>query len=123
RDADHEGRPPADVPVPLLPPGADDHGRDDREQGARLGVQLRQPERGQRRHEEDAAAHAEEAGEHTGDDAEEPGEDVAHCSSILIAIATSSAAKSSESVRTGTRCCSAVPPAAPSAAGTPTSSA
>src|SRR5438067_541785 len=76
RQADHDCRPPAHVAVPLLAPGAREHGRDDREQRARLSVELRQAEReGQRRHEEDAAADAEQARQHAGD---EPDQDEKH---------------------------------------------
>ena len=42
--ADHDRRPPAHVPVPLLTPGAGDDRRNDREQRGRLGVELREPE-------------------------------------------------------------------------------
>src|SRR5204862_6964204 len=85
--------------------------------------QLRQSQPRERRHEEDAAADAEHAGENAGGCPEEHGERIGHWTSIRIAIATRSAAKRSDSVRTGRRCCNALPPAAPSAAGTPRRSA
>ena len=72
RCSEHGGRAPADVAVSLLPPHADADGRDDCEQRGRLGVQLREAERRQDRHEQDAAADPEEAGEDAGDEVRRP---------------------------------------------------
>src|SRR3954454_21855345 len=109
RDPHEQRRAPADVAVLLMPPDADEDGRDDREQRGRLGVPLCQAEVGQRREEEDAAADAEHPGEHSGDDAEHDRERDRHRTSMSTAMATSSSAKAYESVRTGTRCCSVEP--------------
>src|SRR5438067_3561701 len=122
RQADHDRRPPAHVAVPLLAPGAGEHGRDDREQRARLRVELRQAEcEGQRRHEEDAAADAEQARHHPGDEPDRDREhDRPHQTSNFTPSPTSKRAKSSDRVRLARRCWSAVPATAPNAAGTPT---
>ena len=47
-DADHERGAPADVPVEMLPPGARDHDRQDRQQRRRLGVDLAEVEQQRR---------------------------------------------------------------------------
>src|SRR4051794_32325757 len=123
-DAEDRSGAPADVSIALLAPDPDGDRRNDREQGRGLGVELREAEPGQDGDEEDAAADPEETRQDPRDDAERDGEQiVAHCSSIRIAIATRSAAKRNESVRTGSRCWSVVPPSAPNAAGIPTSAA
>src|SRR5581483_4898137 len=122
-DPDRSRRLRPDVPVALVPPDADDDGRQDREERGRLGVQLREAEPRERRDEQDPAADPEEPGEQAGDEPEEHCEDVRHRNTMSMPMPTSKAAKRSDNVRTGTRCCSAVPAAAPTAAGTPRSAA
>ena len=88
-----------------------------------LGVQLRQaePER-ERRDEDDAAADAEEPGE---DAADEP--DQRRRATIVIRAADPDGDEQEREavgqLRTGTRCCSAVPASTPTTAGMPTSAA
>src|SRR5581483_12153615 len=123
RDPHDGSAAPANVPVPLLAPHADGDRGDDREQRRRLRVELRQAEPRQRRHEEDAAADPEEPREHARDDAEHDGERIGHFTRRSTAIPTRSAANARDSTRVFTRCCSAAPPTAPAAAGTPSRAA
>src|SRR5437016_11852793 len=109
--------------VALLAPDTDGDRRDHGEQRRRLCVELGEPEPGQGRHEEDAAADAEEPGEHAGEDPEEDGEDVRHLRKRSTAIPTRSAANAYDRVRVRSRCCKAVPPSAPAAAGKPSNAA
>src|SRR5664279_2073466 len=91
--------PPAHVSVPLLPPDADEHRRDDGEQRRRLRMELREPDPGQDRDEEDAAAHTKEAGHHACDHAKRRRHEVRrHWSSIRMPITTSSPAKRNDRV-------------------------
>src|ERR671925_398787 len=70
RHAQDERGAPANVPVPVLAPCADrDRGQDRQERGG-LGRALRQAEREQRRHEEEAAADAQQPGDDTRGQAE-----------------------------------------------------
>src|SRR5262249_43222339 len=100
-------------------------GRDDRQQGRRLRVQLREAEtEGQRGYEQDAAADTEQAGEDAGQEAESDREQHdPHQTSSLTPTAASMAAQRSGSVGPASRCWSAVPAIAPAAAGRPTSAA
>src|SRR4029077_6931941 len=73
------------------------------------------------RHEQHAAAHSEHAGHDSAGHADCDRAD--HRSTSSTALATSTAANSSEIERFGTRCCSHVPSRTPPPAGTPTSTA
>src|SRR4029079_6257746 len=108
-----------------LPPDACRSGRQDREQRARLGVELRQAEHErQRRHEQDPAADAEQPGEYACDQSQHRRQrERPHQTSSQIAMPARSAANPSESVRAWMRCCRPVPSTAPTAAGRPTTAA
>ena len=125
-DAQQQSGPPADVAVVPLPPRSRRDGRQDRQQRRRLGVDLRQPKRNERRHEEDPAADAEEAGEKPCCEAEADREDDrgrTHETSNQTASAASNPENASVSDRPETRCWTPVPTTAPAAAGRPTRAA
>ena len=91
------------VAVPELAPRADERDGHDGQQRRRLGRHLAEAEEDDERGDEQhAAAHAEHAG---GQAAQRPDQDGAdHGTARSIAVATSSAANSSRTVRGGTRC-------------------
>src|SRR5438067_10165120 len=123
-ETEHEGRPEADVPVPRLAPGARGDRRQDRGERRRLGMELAAVQGDERRHEEDPAAHAEQAGDDAGEEPEQHGEDErGHVTSSRTPMTTRNAANASARKRERSRCWSAVPPTAPTAAGSPTSAA
>ena len=109
----------------MLPPGARDDRRQDREQRRRLGIELREAEREQGRDEEDPAADAEEARETPGREAEHEREEdvVASPTSSQIAIDDEQAGEREREPAAETRCWSAVPSDRAGAAGRPTSAA
>src|SRR5262249_9833828 len=123
RDADEERCPPPNVSVAVLPPRADDGRRQEREQRRPGRDVLRQPPRHGRWDEENSSPDAEHPGEDSGSDTEDNRERDRHFTNNQIAMPMSRAAKSSSIVRVRIRCCKAVPPNAPAAAGTPTSAA
>src|SRR5205085_1864647 len=95
---------PAHVSVAVLAPGADGDGRQDGEQRRRLGRTLREPEREQRRHEEDPAADAEQAGDDARRESERGRCEVgAHVTRSLTAIATSALRKPAATPMTTSR--------------------
>src|SRR5207248_11380497 len=106
----------------LGPGSGDDRGQDREQRGPCRGV-LAETEPDEHGHEEDPAADAEHPGEHTREAAEDEREGVAHLTNSQIAMPTRSPAKRSSTVRTRSRCWSAVPPIAPAAAGMPTRAA
>src|SRR5262249_329011 len=112
----------ADVPVAVLAPGPDERHGHDRQQRGRLGVVLVEAdEEHEARHEQHAAADAEQAGD---DAAGEPDRDRAdHRSTSSTALASRTAANSSEIARSETRWASQVPSSTPAAAGIPTRAA
>src|SRR6266542_1447325 len=117
------GPPPAHVSVLRLPPRAGGDGGQDREQRRAGRFVLGEAERDEHGHEQDPAAHPEHPGEHAGEDAEQDRERIAHLTNSQTAMPRSSTANSSSTVFTCSRCCNAVPPTAPTAAGSPTSAA
>src|SRR5207248_7574494 len=122
-DADEDRRPPTDVAVSLLRPCPCDHRRHDGKQRRPGCLVLRQAERDEHRHEEDAAADAEQPGEYARNDAERDRDDVRHLKNNQTAVARIRAANDTSSVRVRNRCCSVPPPTAPTAAGRPTRAA
>ena len=65
----------AKVPVATLVRRPHGHRRQDRQQRRRLGLDLPEPERDERRDEEDSTPHAEEPRQHSGSEAEHDSED------------------------------------------------
>src|SRR5262249_44246478 len=122
-DPDHEGTAPTNVAVARLAPRADQRRRDDREQRRPGRIVLREPERDERRHEQDPAADAEHPRQHPGDQTEDDCEHVRHLRKSQTARARRSATKSISIVRVPRRCCRAVANPTEAAAGTPTSAA
>ena len=95
--AEHERRPPANVPIAALPPRARRNRRQNRKQRGRLGAELGESERDERRDEQDSAADAEKTRQHTCRKAEQEGQrdrGRAHTSS-QTAIAASNPANAS----------------------------
>src|SRR5512132_3257380 len=122
-EAEEQGRAPVDVSVALLPPGARDHGRQDREQRRRLRVHLAKAEHEhERRHEQDPAADSEQAGEDAAEETQDSGQDL-HQTSRRIPTAARRTENPIVNVRVWSRCCSATPARAPTAAGSPISAA
>jgi len=107
----------------VLPPGAHDHRRQDREQGRRFRVHLREPEHEyERRHEQDPPADPEQTGKDAAEQAENDSENV-HQRRRRIATAVSRSEKPIVNVRVWSRCCRETPPIAPTAAGSPINAA
>ena len=118
--------PGSDVSERPLPQCPDGGGRHDREERRGGGLYLPEPERDERRHEQDPAADAEHAGEDAGRETErQRGDDRpgAHAAISHTAMAARRPANASVSTRPETRCWSPVPTTAPAMAGTPTSAA
>ena len=94
--ADHDRRPPANVPVAVLAPRADGHNRDHRRERRGLSRELRQVEdENERRDEENAAADAEHPRQHSGGESErrEPTASCGHSRKRTTATPTMKAAK------------------------------
>src|SRR6476619_1295905 len=122
-EPDQERGPPVDVAVSALPPGADQHRRQDREQRSRLRVHLGKAENEhERRHEENSAADAEEAGQDAAGEAEDDDENLAH-TRRRIPTAVRRSENPSASVLPVNRCCSSTPSRTPPTAGRPISAA
>ena len=124
-DSQHESRLQPNMSVLLLSPRPHRDHRQHREQRRRLGCQLVEPERKrERRHEENPSADAEEACQHAGEGAESDADrDLVHQMNSRTAIATSTPANASVSVRVASRCWRLVPASTPTVAGMPTSAA